>query len=215
MCGSPIAMLRYAIMLPMTAVVAWGLWQCQSPGQPVLEDLPFFYPPSYTYTDVTKHGWPVTWLVRHETGDLFGRTTPNIAYTTLFRELVGDLVAWASILACTAHTIWCATGRRAQLSLWTLFSAHVAVAVLLCWWRVEYEETCIVYDAGLTELLRSAPTTPLLRLLKCPTSISMPVLFGVFCVLLQVNTCLIRLFTLGKRGWQRFLNLQVGIHERG
>lgn len=221
MCGSPVAVLRYVITLPVTAVVAWGLWQCQGPGQAVYGDGPVYedgpvsvYPPSSTSVDATKHGWPAGWFVRRTTRDLLGRTPPIRTYTTLPCGLAGDLLAWASILACTAHTMWCATRRRAQFSLRTLLSAHVAVAVLLCWWSVEYGNMYVVNHPVLTEILRDAPTTPLLRLLKCPASVSVPVLVGVFCVFLQVNTCLIRVFTLGKRGLQRFLNRQPGIDER-
>lgn len=223
MSGSAVAMLRYAILLAVTAVVAWGLWQCQGPGQAVYGDGPVHeqgpvstYPPSLTSVDVTKHGWPAIWLVRCVTRDSLGlgRTTPNISYTMLPWRLAGDLLAWASILACTACTMWCATRRRAQFSLRTLLSAHVVVAVLLGWWSVEYGKTYVVNHPVLTEILRDAPTMPLLRLLKCPASVSMPVLVGVFCVLLQVNACLIRVFTLGKRGLQRFLNQQPGIDER-
>jgi hypothetical protein len=201
MRGPPVGVLRYAITPVVTVAVAWGLWQCQGPGQavygdgPVEEDGPVStYPPSFTSVDVTNHGWPAIWLVRRATGDSLGRTTPDIAYTTLSRELVCNLVAWASILTCTAYTMWRATGRPAQLGLWTLFWAHIAVAILLCWWRVEYDHMYVVNHSGLTEILRDAPTTPLLRLLKCPASVSMLVLFGVFCVLLQVNTCLTGLF---------------------
>jgi hypothetical protein len=196
MRGPPIAVLRYAITLAATAAVAWGLWRCQGPGWQVPENVPFFYPPSQTYTETTKHGWPAMWLVRRATSDLLGRTTPNIAYTTLFSEFVCDLVAWVSILTCTAHTMWRATGRPAQPGLWTLFWAHVAVAVVLCWWRVECEHTYVANHPELTAILRDAPTTPLLRLLKFPASVSMLVLFGVFCVLLQVNTCLTGLLPL-------------------
>jgi hypothetical protein len=203
MRGSPVALLRYAITFVVTVAVAWGLWQCQCPGQAVYPDGPVeedgfvsTYPPSLTYTAATKHGWPATWLVRRATGDSLSRAAPSITYTTAFRELACDLVVWASILTCTAYTLWRATAPPAQISLRTLLWTHVAVAVLLCWWRVEFADTYVVARPALTELIRDAPTTPLLRLLKCPTSVSLLVLFGVFCVLLQVNTCLTGLYRL-------------------
>ena len=206
MSGSAVAVLRYAIMLAVTAVVAWGLWQCQRPGQavygdgPVHEDGPVFvYPPSSTSVDATKHGWPAGWFVRRTTRDLSGRTPPIRTYTAFFPGLVCNLVAWISILVCTALTVWRVTWARAQFRLRTLLSAHVAVAVLLSWWSVEYGNMYVVNHPVLTEILRDAPTTPLLRLFKCPASVSVPVLGGGFCVFLQGNACLIGLFTLGKR----------------
>ncbi len=200
MRASPVAVLRYAIILSVTGAVAWGVWRCQVPGMAYFTDNgpDFVYPPSYTYTYASKHGWPAAWLDRRVTRDTFGRTT-NIAYTTLIRELGCNLVAWACGLACTAYTISRATRRSARFNLWAILSVHVAVAAMLFWWRFEYAATYVAYEPSLSEILRAAPTTPLLRLLKCSWWVSAPVLFGVFCALLQASLCLTWLCRLAGR----------------
>ncbi len=187
-----IPMLRYAITLSITAVVAWGLWQAQRPGRPVIESLPpLTYPPSPTQTYKTQHGWPAMWLVRRTTKNIWTRTSVDNSHTVLPWGLAGDLLAWAAILACTANAMRCATGRRAQFSVRALLSVHFAAAVLLGWWGIEYGRTYVRSHPEVTEVLRLVATTPLLRLLECPVMVSMAVLAGVFCVLLHVNTCLI------------------------
>jgi len=199
--GSAVAIVRYVIMLTVTGAVAWGLWCSQGPGQaayrdaPVHEDGPVsLYPPSFTYVDATKHGWPAIWLVRRATRDSLSRTVSDISYTAIPCGLAGDVLAWASILACTAHTMWLTLRRPAQFSLRTLLSAHVAAAVLLGWWGVEYANTQSINDPVLTQIIKDAPATPLLRLLRCGPSVSVPVLFGLFCVFVTVNRGFLKLF---------------------
>ena len=71
--------LRYAVILAATAVVAWALWQSQNQARLFPDQTPFdlsppssfmlCYPPLSTSTWSTQHGWPVIWFVRQTTRD--------------------------------------------------------------------------------------------------------------------------------------------------
>lgn len=185
--------LRCAITLAAMAVVAGSLWQSQGPGQSMDEDAPLVYPPSLTYDRQTQYGWPGFWLVRRVTGELFSRATPAHEYSTIPAVLATNVVVWILILAGTASVAWRVTGGRAQFRLGTILVAQVAIAILLCWWKIEYDETSTSH-AVLTRLLRADPTTPLLRLLQCPTMVFLPILLGMFCVLCETIRCSQRLF---------------------
>jgi hypothetical protein len=82
---------------------------------------------------------------------------------------------------------------------------NVAAAILFGWWSIEERNTYMPGSPVLTKILRDAPTTPLLRLLKCSAWVSIPVLVGIFCALVQINAWLTGMLPVGKRGLQRLL----------
>jgi len=199
----PLPLLRSTLTLLATGAVTWGLWLSQYPHRDVSLGPFLGYPPSRTYTRVTLHGWPLRWLVRRATYDVLGGTCRSMRYQILPAQFTYNLFAVTMIVVCTQRIIWCRVWPRRRSTAWNFCSACLAVGILSSWYRCELEHAYVAHSAELTAILRDAPTTPLLRLMKCPAWVSVPVVGGLFCVLVQVNAWFIRTLGLGREGLQR------------
>jgi hypothetical protein len=164
--------------LSAAALVAWALWQAQRPGM-IVETGPLYYPAGYDIT--TKHGWPAFFVLQKETGDRFTPNSQEFRHTIAPCGLAVDIAAWCAIVMATFCLSWRAFRQRFQCGLGFLFSTTTTVAVLLAWWRVEYQ-AC--WDPKYTALLILIAETPMLRLLHFSPLIYIPILLGTSCLIL-------------------------------
>jgi hypothetical protein len=159
-----------------------ALWRAQYPEGLVVDVGLLTYPA--TFNDTTKHGWPACWLLRNKHGETFVPGSTRIDYSVLPWNLAVDLAAWFAVVMATAHLSWRMSSSRGRFSLRFLFSVTTAVAILLAWWRLEYDCCIIKGNPELSALLRMDPETPMLRMLQFPPGVCIPLLLSTGCVIL-------------------------------
>jgi cation transport ATPase len=113
--------------------------------------------------------------ISHHCGSL--PRSVQIHYSVLSWNMAVDLAAWIAVVIATARLSWRTLTCRGQFSLRVLFSLTTAVAIFLAWWRLEQNA---FYFAGVFR----DPETPLLRMLRFPPDVYIPLLFGTGCLIL-------------------------------
>ena len=169
---------RLCICIGSALLVAWGLWRCQVPGEPL--DLPLTYG---GHADSTKEGWPAFHSIRHEWVDWDPSVPPKRVREILWAGLFVDLAVWSVILAGTVVVAWRLMASRGQMRLATVLFAVAVVAILLSWWRCEYECCRLPEKPERSECLRSVAQTPMLRLTRQPLYVSGVVGIGLACAI--------------------------------
>jgi len=170
---------KWLVPLCATVLVGVALWRAQYPG--VLVERGVQISPT-TFRETTKHGWPAFSVLRHvdRVFRIIGGSLPRsvqIHYSVLSWNMAVDLAAWIAVVIATARLSWRTLTCRGQFSLRVLFSLTTAVAIFLAWWRLEQNA---FYFAGVFR----DPETPLLRMLRFPPDVYIPLLFGTGCLIL-------------------------------
>jgi hypothetical protein len=187
------ALRRYLVSLPITMLVVWSLYLAQRQGN-LVEEGPFTYPPTYSVT--TEHGWPVICICRSEAGERFLPNSKDVRYSVRANGLFVDIAAWCAIVSATAYVSWRVSSCNRQFTLGVLFSLMATTAIVLGWWRWEYE-SCRVQDRpDITALFVMMSDSPMLRLLRFSPTVFVPVLFGtaclVLCTLVMIGRIMVR-----------------------
>jgi hypothetical protein len=152
------------------------------------------YPHNFSHT--TKHGWPAFWMLRIEYGDVFVPSSTKIDYWVLSWNLAAvDLVAWIAVFMATAHVSWRMCSSRGQFSLRFLFSITTVAAILLAWWRLEFV-CCFHPNPTDADIARLFAETPMLRMLRFPPDVYVPLLLGIGCLILY--TIDVTFYVLGR-----------------
>ena len=192
------------VSLCVTVLVGWALWRAQNPGV-LVEAGPLTYPP--TFDDTTKHGWPIFWVLRNRYGETFVPGSTKVDYSVLPFNLAFDIAAWFAVVIATAYISWRITFCRGQFTLRFLFSVTTVVAILLAWWKIEYAWCSLGDDSKFTALFVREAETPMLRLLRFPPSIYIPLLLGIGCLIL---TAIHTLFYVLGLLWNQFAIYRKG-----
>ena len=169
---------KWLVSLCATLLVGSALWLAQCRGRHVGTNA-VVYARHTSVTDNTVHGWPESWVLRHENWDTSLPSSRKSDYSLVLWNLAVDLAAWIAVVIATARESWRMHSCRGQFTLRFLFSITSVVAILLAWWRIEYVG-CFV--DGVPVLWD--PQTPMLRILQFPPLVCIPVLLGVGCAIL-------------------------------
>lgn len=173
-----------AFMSAITALgVGMALGQMQFAREFAVDDSPV----SAQFSHTVKFGWPAFWLSRHEYGNSFVPRSKQIDYSLLsYGNLAVNLAAWLAMVAASAYVVWRMFSHRWQFSMRVLLVSTAAVALLLGWWRLEYQACWMPTRPRLTGLLVELAETPMLRLLRFRPDIYLPVLFAEACAIVCV-----------------------------
>ena len=205
----PGVVVRCLVSLCVTLLVGLALWRAQYPGE-LVESGPLTYPPTFSQT--TKHGWPACWVLRTEYGETFVPTSTKIDYSVLSRNLTVDITAWFAVVLATARISWRISSCRGRFTLRFLFSVTTVVVILLAWWKLECAWCSVGGHPDLTVLFLLTAETPMLRLLTFSSSVYIPLLLGIGCLILcAVGLC----FQLLAQARRQFCNLRKSMANPG
>ncbi len=171
-------LLRCGVTLAVVLLVGWGIWQCQSHRS--LLDLQMFYPASHVKT--SEYGWPMFHTHEIETADdIFVPASARYERSALFPGVLVNASVWCLVLVATGCVAWRWTAHGRQWRLRTLFGVSIVVAILLGWWRWEYNAAVRFFPPKYAGLYTTLSDAPMLTLLYSPWYVYIPVLFGLGC----------------------------------
>ena len=168
-------LLRIGVTTGAILLVGWGVWQCQGHCRMQYETV--FGRDALT----SEYGWPMphTRLIDFSVGWAFG--SAQYGRTTLYPGVLVNASASCLVLVATGCVVWRWTTCGRQWSLQTVFGVFFAVAVLLGWWRWEYDTAARNVPAGYVFVYAMFSDVPMLTLLHSPWHVYVPVLFGLGC----------------------------------
>jgi hypothetical protein len=174
--------LRLGITGAAVLLVGWGMWRCQ--GHSIGQLTPVWS--TRRYAEMSDYGWPMFHTHEVASWDMPTRYpyTPTNAQhdrTSIFPGIVVDVCVWCLAVLGTACVVWRWTAHARQWSLRTVFGVFCVVAVLLGWWRTEYNIAIKVVPPRYPELYTVYAEAPMLTLLQSPWYVYVPVLFGLGC----------------------------------
>jgi hypothetical protein len=176
-------LLRLCMTGAAVLLVGWGMWQCQ--GHRAVS-IALVRDRHYARDDETsENGWP-TFHTRQTTSREFDQTSwaetsVECERTAIFPGALIDVSVWCVVLIATGCVAWLCVAHGRQWSLRTVFGVFFVVAVLLGWWRWEYNIAAAQFPARYAYLYTVYSEAPMLTLLNSPWYIYVPVLFGLSC----------------------------------